>query len=626
MNKMVNIAIDIETQGLNAKNFIMGSIVKDNTKKPIVFYDKVEMWNYIIKLGIETAKRKKTLNVYAHNIKFDSAGIFNFSDNHLKIISNNPFIWSYELNDDECIKNNIKPSVESEKKEIIKFLDTYSIFPMNLKELGDMIDYPKLEIPEKLIKNNNEKYNSKELKEMEIYNINDSMICLKSIEFIKNILKNEDIHIKRLYTISQIAMGYIENKYNKLDKKYKTNILENEKKMIYYKCKNPELIHKAYRGGRVEAFKTGIFKNIDYKDFNSLYPWSAINIKLPKLNTEQKYLDPLNTGFELEEIINKIGVSRVLMYNENNKLGILPIRTQTNNYYPKSNKYIIGTYTNMEIKFAIENGYKLIAMEWTILFDTNKYNFLKPIFTETYKKRMETTNKFNNRFYKSVMNMSIGKFAQNKINQEIIIDDVNKLDEYIEKNYKVINNIDMSYLYQATEIIKKKKKYYCPIIPALINANARIIMYKEMNKYDINDLLYTDTDSIMIINKNNKYKSNKDSKEIGKFKTIEKQGISEVIGRKTYKFNDEIKISGISKNYINSESWKNRKIYYKNMNYIYSTTDIEKVGTFENKERDLLDQQQKYIESNKKLEELKIYIDNDITNINFFINYLIDVI
>ena len=62
----------------------MGSIVKDNTKKPIVFYDKIEMWNYIIKLGIETAKRKKALNVYAHNIKFDSAGIFNFNDNHLK--------------------------------------------------------------------------------------------------------------------------------------------------------------------------------------------------------------------------------------------------------------------------------------------------------------------------------------------------------------------------------------------------------------------------------------------------------------------------------------------------------------------------------------------------------------
>ena len=103
--------------------FKLGYIYIENRKKGECFYNKTKMWERIIELGKKEHKRGKTLTIYAHNIAFDFFQIANLNDKHIKYFSHRPFIASYNY----------------EEREIIKFLDTMSIFRMSLKKMGELI-------------------------------------------------------------------------------------------------------------------------------------------------------------------------------------------------------------------------------------------------------------------------------------------------------------------------------------------------------------------------------------------------------------------------------------------------------------------------------------------------------
>ena len=61
-----------------------------------------------------------------------------------------------------------------------------------------------------------------------------------------------------------------------------------------------------------------------------------------------------------------------MLYNESNELGLIPIRTPEKSYVPLKGKYLIGYWTHTEIKKALEEGYKLIDIEWSILWEEGK--------------------------------------------------------------------------------------------------------------------------------------------------------------------------------------------------------------------------------------------------------------
>ena len=70
---------------------------------------------------------------------------------------------------------------QRKEKEITKFLDTYGIFKMSLKDLGQMINEPKLE-PPTWMTDENTKITPEKIQEMKPYNIQDTIIVLKSIQ------------------------------------------------------------------------------------------------------------------------------------------------------------------------------------------------------------------------------------------------------------------------------------------------------------------------------------------------------------------------------------------------------------------------------------------------------------
>ena len=121
---------------LNAQKFLQGCIINEKTKKPHIFNNKKAMWQYILEKGQAQAKRKKTYNIYFHNAQYDFYSIADLTDKNLQFYSNKPFIVTYNINGHQAIK----------------FLDTLSIYRMPLKQVGEMIGYPKGELPTQNIK------------------------------------------------------------------------------------------------------------------------------------------------------------------------------------------------------------------------------------------------------------------------------------------------------------------------------------------------------------------------------------------------------------------------------------------------------------------------------------------
>lgn len=593
------IAVDVETQGLDCTKFVCGCLMKENSEKHEMYYTKESLWNRIKELGQSELNRGKMLNVYSHNAIYDFYAYAPLDDPNIKWFSTTPFICSYKINE----------------RESIKFLDTMALFKGSLKKLGNAIVLEKLEMPKELYKKET-KITKELLREIEPYVKRDTEICLNSVLLFKELLKKEGIHVKRLYTINQIAINFLINKWRKLpNNDYIFWDKESGETRRTFRSKE---IHGAYRGGRVEAFKTGYHGKVTYIDCNSLYPFAACNMRFPDLRTERKTKEPLKET-TLKELLKKIGISRCLIENQTNNLGLLTIRTQTANYFPKAERLLIGTWTHQELAEAIKEGYKIKNIEWSVTWEDAPENPFKELFTMLYKKK-NTDNQFERYFYKMMMNACIGKLAQTRTGQEIVIDSVDKADEYLKQKWAIEKGLELNLMYSKPQK-EYRKKYYTPIVPTLINAWARVFMYQQMKKIPLKDLIYTDTDSVLFLNKKNKEKF-KLGTDMGEFKIEYEDMEYRSYGRKTYRIGDEIKASGIHPANLNKEDFDKGHGTDNKMITLKTTPYIEEVGTFREEKRDFNEQLRNYNELMKKYDGEKLLIDCDILDINYFLDKL----
>ena len=136
----------------------------------------------------------------------------------------------------------------------------------------------------------------------------------------------------------------------------------------------------------------------------------------------------------------------MLLYNNCEKLPFIPIRTKDGNYYPNKDKYMIGTYTHYEINKALSLGYKLIAIEWSVVFEPNYNNFVN-ITPKLYHLKQFSKNEFDKYFFKMMMNASYGKLAQTRVGDSLFMDDVEKAEQYLAKNYQIVKGHKTNYLY-----------------------------------------------------------------------------------------------------------------------------------------------------------------------------------
>ncbi len=593
------ISIDTETKGLEATNeaFIMGCICYENMTTEVI-YNREQMWDRILEIGEKVAKNKGVLNVYAHNMGgYDYWVISDRTNKNMHYLSDQPFIATYRKG----------------KKDMVKFLDTYSLYKMSLKKIGEIIGMEKGETPETLKTGKKVKITQ----EMEEYMIQDAQICMKAIQYLKNKLEKEGIRLKRLYTINQIAIQYMLHKLKLSPKPY---LFHNEDRNQMIFTKTPLNLHEAYRGGRVEAFKTGYHEKVTYIDVNSLYPQSSMEITFPDLRTQQLIYYPLNV-YTQKDLLNQQGIARTLIKNETDDIGLLPIRTPEYAYYPKMNSTIMGTWTLNELRKAVTCGYKIIAIQWALLYEQAPENPYTTLIPEIYKKRL-TNNQFNKYFYKSIMNNHLGKFGQTRIGQEIIIDNVETTEQYLKQGYKAVQGIKgtYDYMFKKTNTKQKNKPYYCPWIPTLVNAQARIKMHTDMHKIGKKDLIYTAMDSLMFTGKHlNKFKI---SNKMGEYKTEHKDEKVLIYGRNTYQIGSTIKASGIHRKDLNIKDFQKGYADTKQIIKLKSATATKDIGTFKSEHRDFKSQLNNYNKTMELLEATEFFKDYNIRDISYFLPFL----
>ena len=622
-------------------HFILGCVMKDSGKKEF-FTNKEDMWNYIIELGKKEMKRGKKLVCRAHNAKYDFFQIADLKDKKLRWFAENPLIAGYyfevirEFNGLQEYKNwrnyskrnNIYHKIVSHiddkiivsyNKEGIKFLDSMSLFAMSLKKVGELVKIPKLELPEEFL----DGINKEEMNNLKVYCANDCKIVLEGVKYVKAKLKEEGVNIRNLITINQIAISYIINKLVALEQEH--ILYRNKDGSISestYKTNYKEEIHAGYRGGYVRVWKTGFLEDLSAIDKNSLYPYSAIEMRFPDLRTEEKIKEPLKK-YDLNTIISRIGISRCIVRMKDNPLGLLSVRLAHKSHVPTGNKFLIGTWTHIELREAIKEGYEILDIEWSVTWDEGPNPF-KIIYNDLYNKRISSKEEFDNYFYKMMMNGSIGKFAQTRMNQELFIDSVEKVDEYLARNYLIIKEIegetDLMFLNKNVDF-GKMKKYYAPMISALTTGYARVLMYRAYKKVPLDKICYSDTDNIITIgdysnlfeigNEMGKFKIEKDkeTKEL----LINQKGV--IWGTKSKSIGNNIALSGVVKSSLNLEDFYKGEVKVNKMEGLKS--DL-KPGTFITSQRDLKKQKEEFKESEESLNKIKLFIDYDIQDITYF--------
>lgn len=313
------ISIDTETQGLNTQNWIMGCITKESGKT-IAFRNRHEMFLKIQEIADFCKTRGKTLLIYAHNMLYDYNVVTKGENTkHHYIYSHYPFIVDQK---------------DDNGRIYCKWSSTTSLWRGALSEIGEALGYEKTPTPEWL-KQDEYEPNFIELNEAEAYMKRDSEIVMKYLIELRKRLTKQGMKPRWLITASQVGISNLVKEIKKLSnaKDYFYDVF---KRQFYY-TKAPEDIHEAVRGGRVQTIQTGEFYDVDMIDINSHYPECLATMQMPDLSTQIFHKKPIQRGWDMYDLLNKIGITNCEVVIPKNRYGMLPVRiSETDTEYPNN--------------------------------------------------------------------------------------------------------------------------------------------------------------------------------------------------------------------------------------------------------------------------------------------------
>ena len=507
---------------LDARKFALGYAETDEDVGKF-FTDRNKMYDWVIHKIKANAKRKKRTFIYGHHMEYDWYAIAqeHLLEKEMKYIVFFPFIGIYE--------------------DKGYFLDSMAFWKMSLAEVGEILGFEKLKMPESV----------GHLDELKEYLKRDVQIVRKAMEKIKEDIKKLGFNPRKLMTAGQLAITSFMTfcKRENLNWEF-TELVETGfgyKQLQVIKPKRPKLLREAFRGGDNRAFQLGKHENCTLIDANGLYTYVMKDLmEFPDLRSESFSKNP-SVGLLEEYIKNEIGVARVTMIAEGIEFPYIPIRYTKYQIFPRSGK-MRGTWTFTELKKAIELGYKIENVEWCMRWQKAKVNPLSEFVKELYELEKQDKEGYG-RVIKLIRNNLFGKFSQYKTNKDYEIVERWKVQDYIENGYESTTTLGNKYI-MVKENDAYDPSYTNAIISIQITALARLYMYEQMDKIPVEDLLYTDTDSIMF--KGNHIDKFPIGKELGEFKIVSK-GTAKILGEKRYYIDEDVKISGISKRDIKKE-------------------------------------------------------------------------
>lgn len=440
-------SFDIETHG--QKNlFLLGGYYDGKRYKS--FTDKGQMIKFIYKSS------DKNNIVFATNLGFDFNALYFKEKEYIK--------FDKLLRDGNYILT---------RYENIVMSDTMNFSKSSVERLGKILKLHKLKHPKflgKIPKNN------LEWKYLRDYNSVDCKISAVFMQQFQTLLNSLNGELKT--TIASSAMDLYRRNFQPFDI-YKEPDYKQLRAMIF----------DSYYGGRTEAFARGILPKNKYKvyDYNSLYPSVMLN-KYP-LPQSAVYIKSKKNDRIQHDIINNEGISKVKIFCPYMMYPLLPYRTKDKLLFPYGN--IEGTYTHVELRKAVELGYKIIDISESIIYTKTFYPFTDYVNT-LYALRLKYKKENNEVFAeccKLLLNSLYGKFGMRYIEDFDFYDlrDENTTAEMI-KGSMVVND-DYAYDSKTFEI---DYNYCIPILASYTTAYARLKLYEAIEK---SNPVYVDTDS-----------------------------------------------------------------------------------------------------------------------------------
>ena len=257
-----------------------------------------------------------------------------------------------------------------------------------------------------------------------------------------------------------------------------------------------EYERKAYRGGRVEAFKGGVERVFVGYDVNSMYLSVMRDEVFPDPNSAHYIRSPK----ELPK--DSLYIADVTVNIPKQYIGPLPIKN------PDTGKLIFptgtfrGHFASPELNYAIkECGVKVIKIHSLIKYKAKPY--FKEYAEFIWKKRKEYKDKGNKGMdilIKYLGNVLYGGFGQK--NKESFFGKLEDLTlEFVSdiKAKPATSTINGIMYVTVTASDGEDSKHTFPCIPVFITSYARVLLLKALRANAIN-LIYTDTDSMKLRN------------------------------------------------------------------------------------------------------------------------------
>jgi len=362
-----------------------------------------------------------------------------------------------------------------------KFVDSTNLFPgASVKELGEMVGTPKLDLPPHVQAHLNAGRPLTDLDPPDRYlvtryNLIDAQILREAVGVLQDELHALGGELKT--TISGCSMDLFRRKFMR----HPWSVVPPEINAM---------ARQGYYGARVEPYAIGRVSGVNGYDVSSLYPsiMSTANYPHPGALSFETY------PFNYSRLLDKEGVAMVLMDIPEIDPPPLPVRVNKHLFFPTGlNK---GVWTTGEIRHAIANGATLLSCDW-LCWSGLTFNPFEEFINTLYNMKVlsASDSPVKVQVYKALLNHSYGRFGINPeggLQELVSIDEDTDLSTMQGGEFYLLNG----WPYILNRLAQDEQPPYAnAFFAAQITANARIKMHGLIKEY-LNDLIYTDTDSL----------------------------------------------------------------------------------------------------------------------------------
>jgi len=435
-------AFDFETEGLGGK-LLCATWYIDGMIEPQIILGEPE---YIVQEIIRIFEISgKNIRWYAHNAQYDWRYIVDeLVDKYEKTIQ---FLMRSD-NDVFVIKTHL-----------FELVDSYAVFPQSLKKMSESFDpeYGKLEIDDIT------QFDPQNLQHQE-YAKRDAFTLVRSLKnYDKAIYQIFGVHIA--YTVASTAV-----------KAWRSTIKTN-----YFKPDRiDEFVRTAYFGGLVALSSNKTFEQVYTYDINSSYPYTMREFGVPYGTYAQAF----------HVVPDYPGVYRVLVQTPDDLVfPILPkrIKKGKSDYIVWAQGVFETCVTNIELDFAVKNGYKILKVYEGVIWKEIVYPFgdFVDLCERTRWKHKGTPFEL---VAKLMQNSVYGKFGSRTERTELFIP---QSDAEHEGAFPWGSSEKLWIRDQHIESIQALPQW-----AVFITAQARLNLLEKIYELGVENVIYCDTDSI----------------------------------------------------------------------------------------------------------------------------------